>query len=71
MKIVWNASREPVVTLTPQQRKALDNVGERFPESVKDGTMVVHPVFDGSGAVMVQATSGLWLGVEKDGYTHS
>jgi hypothetical protein len=71
MKIVWNASGDPVLTLTPQQRKALEKVGERFPESVKGGTMKVHPIFDGSGAVMVQATSGLWLGVEKDGYTHS
>lgn len=30
----------------------------------------VFPYFDSSGCVMVQ-WSGMWLGIERDGYTHS
>ena len=30
----------------------------------------VQPYFDGSGCVMLP-WHGMWLGIEKDGYTHS
>ena len=30
----------------------------------------VQPYFDGSGCIMVP-WHGMWLGIEKDGYTHS
>lgn len=30
----------------------------------------VQPCFDGSGCIMLQ-WRGMWLGIERDGYTHS
>jgi hypothetical protein len=40
------------------------------PLSYRQFRMYVSPAFDGSGAVMVR-WCGMWLGIEKDGYTHS
>lgn len=60
-------SGDEAATLTDAQRASVAKVAERFELAEP---ITVHPEFCGA-AVMVQATSTLWLGIETDGYTHS
>jgi tRNA A37 threonylcarbamoyltransferase TsaD len=61
-----------MITLTKPQRKALyrkwkqDSQGKNY----RQFRTTVQPQLCGDGAVMV-AWSGMWLGIEPDGYTHS
>jgi hypothetical protein len=58
-----------VIKTTKAQRKALKAVYDRTPLSVsyRSFRRFVQP---GPGCIMVQ-WSGMWLGIEPDGYTHS
>jgi hypothetical protein len=79
--------RPRVVKTTKAQRQALkrkfDQLIDSYAERLKRGELrrmtvlsykqfrkSVQPCFDGSGCIMVE-WCGMWLGIEKDGYTHS
>ena len=61
------------MTLTKQQREALYKVYQRWniETSYREFRKKVVPELGGWGAVMIQVPGGMWLGIEKDGYTHS
>lgn len=65
-RILWE-SGEPCTTLTDAQKKALQNIGERW---ALTETIKVSPMFGSDGCVMVDV-GAMWLGVETDGHTHS
>jgi hypothetical protein len=57
-----------MLTLTKPQRKALHKVWLRTDQvSYRDFRKTVQPSL---GCVMVEF-AGMWLGIEKDGHTHS
>jgi hypothetical protein len=59
--------------LTKEQQRALKNVYQRDPDIVPPTYLqfrrTVRPAFGGE-CVMVQ-WANMWLGIERDGYTHS
>lgn len=76
-----------MIKTTRAQREALKRVYERSPICAKPAGVpsriinkremtyrqfreTVQPSFDTSGCVMVH-WAGMWLGIERDGYTHS
>ena len=61
-----------MLILTKEQRKALRKLYSRLesPPSYRQFRRGVLPAFDRSGCVMVRFCS-MWVGVERDGYTHS
>jgi hypothetical protein len=73
-----------MVNLNRKQREALFNVYQRCPLDANadrlQGNLTpltyrqfrekVQPMFCGDGGVMIH-WCGMWLGIEKDGYTHS
>lgn len=73
-----------MVKTTRQQREALKNVYHRAVRAYSAGPMrqgvhfmnyrqfrkTVQPTFGCDDCVMVRF-AGMWLGIEKDGYTHS
>ena len=61
-----------MVTLTREQRVALHRKWTQDSQGVgyREFRNSVMPEFGGWGAVMV-LWSGMWLGIEVDGYTHS
>jgi len=56
---------EPVDSITEAQAEALRKVAARFKMPLP---VTVSPSF---GALLVEVPTGMWLGVEPDGYTHS
>ena len=56
---------ETTLPLTPEQQKSLAELRERFPDITEP-----QPLLMGDGCVMVHA-AGMWIGIEKDGYTHT
>jgi hypothetical protein len=65
-RIVFPNGEDAIGTLTVEQVTAIDKLRERWP---LPETVEVTPMF-ASDCVMVDVGS-MWLGVEKDGYTHS
>jgi hypothetical protein len=71
-----------MVRTTKEQRAALhrkwdEAYNEQNPRhsgkvtmTYRDFRKTVQPCFDGSGCIMVH-WCGMWLGIERDGYTHS
>lgn len=71
-----------MVTTTKAQRSALKRIFDRQPifrpEPGSDTVRVsyrafrasVHPAIGCDGAIMVR-WAGMWLGIERDGYTHA
>ena len=67
-----------MITLTREQRVALKRVYERSVYEKQPGEVptyrafrkTVQPEVCGWGAVMVPF-AGMWLGIERDGHTHS
>jgi hypothetical protein len=55
------------MTLTKPQRKALHKVSQRAGTTYRNLRKLVQPGFD---CIMVPF-AGMWLGIEKDGHTHS
>ena len=61
-----------MINLTKPQRKALHTVWMRNSQgkTYRQFRSTIQPELCGYGAVMVP-WSGMWLGIEPDGYTHS
>lgn len=61
-----------MVYLTKQQRQALKRVWLRLPDPVPYRVFRkgVLPTVKNDDCVMVRF-AGMWLGIERDGYTHS
>lgn len=59
-----------MVKTTKEQRKALKRIADRSNGSYRDLRENVMGTFFGDGAVTVQ-WCGMWLCIERDGYTHS
>jgi len=62
-----------MITLTKQQRKALKRVYDRGSDSTSTLTYLAfrRTVCHGSFDCVMVPWSGMWLGIETDGYTHS
>jgi hypothetical protein len=56
--------------LTTEQKKALKRVYDRDQNNGKTYLQFRRQVFAGFDCIMLP-WSGMWLGIEKDGYTHS
>lgn len=68
-----------MVKTTREQRRALGQIYRRVLEAQKPGQppvqyrafrKTVQPTIGCDGCIMVPAY-GMWLGIERDGYTHS
>lgn len=59
-----------MVKLTREQRVALKRVYDRGDNPEQSYKQFRATVLPGSGCVMVKWCN-MWLGIEKDGYTHS
>ena len=59
-----------MLNLTRPQRKAVKRVFDRDIEGLTY-RQFRSQVKAGWGCVMIQTPTGLWLGIELDGYTHS
>jgi hypothetical protein len=59
--------------MTKEQETALRRVHERHQVEADFETFKTSasPLIGGDGCLLVQVDSGLWLGIETDGYTHS
>lgn len=66
-----------MLILTKEQRKALKRIFDRapiykneVPVTYKQFRKTVQPTFGCDGCVMVH-WANMWLGIERNGYTHS
>lgn len=65
-----------MVRTTKEQRKALKRVYDRYPAEAhklmtyREYREMLQPTFGCDGAVVARF-AGMWLCIEKDGYTHS
>ena len=62
-----------ISNIPAEQRAALDKLYHRIETdrpTWEDFLKTVQPGFDGSGCLMVPLWN-MWIGIEKDGYTHS
>lgn len=64
-----------IVNITREQRAALKRIYRRNPEannglSYRDWRQLTQPTFGMDGAI-AQPWAGMWLAIERDGYTHS
>lgn len=72
---MMNAILAPVhrtLRLTKEQQRAVLRLHERSSQDMSFLAFrrTVHPIADRSGGVMVYWV-GMWIGIERDGYTHS
>lgn len=67
-----NVADEMTITIaqTETLHKKWQQAGDRAPEKFGDFLAQVSPVFGCDGAVTVP-WCGMWLCIEKDGYSHS
>lgn len=68
--MILKTTREQRVALKSLYDRQLLNDGGPQYKTYKDMRRSLYGSFDGSGCVMVQLWH-MWLGIEKDGYTHS
>lgn len=59
-----------MVYVNKAQRRALKKVYDRYPETQESYRQFRSRVQGGFGYVIVY-WCGMWLGIERDGYTHS
>lgn len=59
-----------MMTLTRAQREALKRIYDRDPAKYESYRAMRRQVHPGPDCAMIQ-WCGMWLGIEKDGYTHS
>ncbi len=63
-------SHFPHFTITKEQRKAIKRKYDQNPDGASSYRQFRHRVFPGMGYIMFE-WCGMFLGVEKDGHTHS
>jgi hypothetical protein len=66
-KFVWPSGWTAGNSMTVEQYEAACKVAQRFELT---SPVTVHPTFGNDGSIMIQVPN-MWLGIEKDGYTHS